>query len=296
MIGTVVFLFILQGCSHTPKSAFANEPESIPFSYVQEDFIVLPATLEDSVNGKFVFDTGIGINLISLSVCERLHCKITGSFIGKRMSGQTLTIPTAHVRSLSVGHHRVTDATVGVMDMEQFFPGKRIDGFISLSVFKNQAFTVDYRNHFLKLETQESLAEVKRMGLSAPIKFKTENGELDILISVKLPNGVPITVLVDSGSQVPILDERFMKDLNINPSSKDVVIRKGKDETGHEYSRYFAYLNGRMTLTPQPSIGIDSPKVMFQKIIYDGLIGYYFLREFNVTFDLPNSELVFRKP
>ena len=211
------------------------------------------------------------------------------------MSGQSLTIPTAKVRSLSVGNHRVADATVGVLDIEQFFPGQGIDGFISLSLFKNQPFTVDYQNHSLKLETQESLAKIKNTGLSTPIKFKTQNGELDILLSITLPNGAPITVLVDSGSQVPILDERFMKDLNVDPAGKDVSLKKGKDETGHEYNRYFTKLNGRIALASQHSIGIDSPKVMFQKIIYDGLIGYYFLREFSVTFNLPDSELVFRK-
>jgi hypothetical protein len=43
-------------------------------------------------------------------------------------------------------------------------------------------------------------------------------------------------------------------------------------------------------------MGVDSLSVMFQKIIYDGLVGHYFLREFRVTYDLPRKEMIFRKP
>jgi hypothetical protein len=35
---------------------------------------------------------------------------------------------------------------------------------------------------------------------------------------------------------------------------------------------------------------------MFQEIIYDGLIGDEFLRQFAVTFDLERSTLVFQRP
>jgi hypothetical protein len=35
---------------------------------------------------------------------------------------------------------------------------------------------------------------------------------------------------------------------------------------------------------------------MFQKIIYDGLVGDSFLRSFVVTFDVWNSRMVFARP
>ncbi|HYK34247.1 MAG TPA: hypothetical protein VEV63_19900 [Streptosporangiaceae bacterium] len=36
--------------------------------------------------------------------------------------------------------------------------------------------------------------------------------------------------------------------------------------------------------------------VMFQKIIYDGLIGDRFLRNFTTTYDLVNSRMIFAVP
>jgi hypothetical protein len=35
---------------------------------------------------------------------------------------------------------------------------------------------------------------------------------------------------------------------------------------------------------------------MFQKIIYDGLIGDQFLRNFVTTYDLPGSRMIFAPP
>ena len=35
---------------------------------------------------------------------------------------------------------------------------------------------------------------------------------------------------------------------------------------------------------------------MFQEIIYDGLIGDRFLRNFTVTYDLPRSRMIFALP
>ena len=35
------------------------------------------------------------------------------------------------------------------------------------------------------------------------------------------------------------------------------------------------------------------PEVMFQRIIYDGLVGDAFLRRFTVTYDLPRERVVF---
>ena len=34
---------------------------------------------------------------------------------------------------------------------------------------------------------------------------------------------------------------------------------------------------------------------MFQKIIYDGLVGHSFFRNFNVTYNLPEAEMIFSK-
>ena len=48
-----------------------------------------------------------------------------------------------------------------------------------------------------------------------------------------------------------------------------------------------------MRVAGAPKLAQRDPDVMFQKIIYDGLVGHSFLRNFAVTFDLPNGRVVF---
>ena len=98
---------------------------------------------------------------------------------------------------------------------------------------------------------------------------------------------------VDTGSDTLILDEKFIPRLGVKTANLKKV--EGKDETGHSYLRYFGEIPGPMALSKAPELEQKKFKIMFQKIIYDGLIGQSFLRNFIVTFDLPRSRLIFSK-
>lgn len=53
---------------------------------------------------RFGLDTGIGITLLSNAFAQRLGVAPNGEvFVGRRMSGQALTVPLARVPSLDVG-------------------------------------------------------------------------------------------------------------------------------------------------------------------------------------------------
>ncbi|HEY2777623.1 MAG TPA: hypothetical protein VGI77_06935 [Gaiellaceae bacterium] len=82
------------------------------------------------------------------------------------------------------------------------------------------------------------------------------------------------------------LDERF-RDLGAEEERRV----EGTDETGNAYTRRFTTLPGRVHPSAAPELGQDDPEVMFQRIIYDGLVGAAFLRRFVVTFDVPGASL-----
>lgn len=268
----------------------------IPFSYVEQNFIVIPVKINDAIAGKFVLDTGIGVSLISKSLCDQLKCKIKSNHTGKRMSGQELTLPISEVKSLSFGNIRQTEMPVGVFDMEQLMPGTGVDGFLSIGFFKNHAFTVDYKNKVLTIETDSTLEKVKSAGVTVPIQIDHQGVSTSIHMPLILPNGKQISAEVDTGSQALILDEKFMAALGIKGTDSSVRQKEGKDETGHAFNRYFTTLNRAVHLPDHPEMKVESINVMFQKIIYDGLVGHFFLREFTVTYNLKKSEMIFRKP
>ncbi|MCE3013283.1 MAG: retropepsin-like domain-containing protein [Proteobacteria bacterium] len=292
-ISLISLLFFISSCSTTPKG---EVPMEIPFSYVEQSFILVPLKINDTITGKFVLDTGIGVNLISKSLCERLKCVGKSSHTGKRMSGQELTIPISEVESLSFGSIRLTKVPVGVFDMEQLMPGAGVDGFLSIGFFKENAFTVDYKQNVITLETDSSLKKIELAGAAIPIKIDRKGASSSIHLPLVLPNGMQISFQVDTGSQALILDERYMAALGIKGTDKDVRNKEGKDETGHVFNRFFTTLKGGVHLPEHPETKVDPINVMFQKIIHEGLVGHFFLREFDVTYDLKNSRMIFRKP
>lgn len=71
---------------------------------------------------------------------------------------------------------------------------------------------------------------------------------------------------------------------------------RGTDETGHPCTRCFATARGDVGLSGAGQFRMTDPDVLFQKIIYDGLVGDSFLRQFVTTYDLGNGRMLFGFP
>lgn len=227
---------------------------------------------------EFILDTGIGVNIISSELAKKLGCPTTNvTFTGQRMSGQKVTIPLSWVRSLSLGPHRQQFVTVGVLDFTDFIPHgpewDSIEGFLSLNFFRTQAFTLDYANRCLRLENPQQ-------GTPVELKLKDEDGVALTAFAYADVNGQKALLEVDSGSDSLILHDRY------RPAGLTVKTVEGKDETGHRFVRRFGTLPGYVAFAGQRQ---SDPRVMFQDIIYDGLLGHDYLRRFTVTFDLAHS-------
>lgn len=115
----------------------------------------------------------------------------------------------------------------------------------------------------------------------------------DVYIDLTLPGGQSVKVEVDTGSDSLILNQPFAAQNAIDLEADGIRKLLGQDETGHEYARYFTTLPGDISLTAAPTFRQHDPQVMFQKIIYDGLIGDEFLRNFVTTYDLAQSRMIF---
>ena len=287
------FAGFLIGCKSAPlQNSTANN--EIPFRYYKT-FVVVPVTVDGSIKKDFLLDTGAGINIISKSLSTQLLSKETGEFRGKRMSGQEISIPMSVVGKLSLGDLTNKDIPVGLFDLDDLVPGAHIDGILSLDFFKDAAVTIDYDRNVLRFERTDELQKIKRTGTVVPVTLDRQGPSLDVFMPLILPTGKQVLLEVDTGSQDLILDEKFMKPLGFSKKDQRLRVREGKDETGHLYKRYFTKLTGAVHIPNSLAMKMELPDVMFQKIIYDGLIGHYFLEKFLVTYDLPNSEMIFRR-
>ena len=95
------------------------------------------------------------------------------------------------------------------------------------------------------------------------------------------------------GSDTLILDAGHAAALGIRLDDPAVRRFEGLDETGNAYVRSFTHLDETIHVTGAPSLAQTGTDVMFQEIIYDGLIGDAFLRRFVVTYDQPGERMIF---
>ncbi|MBX3261223.1 MAG: aspartyl protease family protein [Labilithrix sp.] len=283
------------GAARVPAAPAARPPasstETIPLRY-DRHLPSLAVRIDGELDARFAFDTGIGINLISKSLCKMLSCASAGRYVGTRMSGQEITVPLARVRSLAVGHEEQRDVVVGVLDLEDFVESSDVQGFVSLDFFRRRAFTLDERRSELVLEDAASLDRRVAGGVAVPIEVRSAGEAVTVFLPLEV-GGQPALAEVDTGSDALILDERFLASLGVDRSAAKVV--EGRDEAGHAFTRWFAEVNADVHPAGAPAIRQAGMRTMFQKIIHDGLVGRRFLEPWAVTFDLPRQRMVFAR-
>jgi hypothetical protein len=268
---------------------------SVAFEYRQHALLVPVTTC--GIETSFLLDTGAGLSLISDQLAARVGCVPDGStYTGHRMSGQPLTIPLGRVGSLDLGTNSAHDITVGILDFPALAGLEGLGGMLSLSYFRSVPVTIDYQAGLVVIEDQASLERRLDAGTAVSVQVDYDGASTDLMLGIDLPGGRAIAVEVDTGSDTLILNESLAADAGVDLRSHRTVKSESKDETGNEFVRYFTTMSGDIGVTGAPKIRMSNPDVMFQKIIYDGLVGDRFLRNFTTTYDLANSRMIFAVP
>jgi len=267
-----------------------------PFERIHH--LVTVPVLVGGRKARFILDTGIGLTLLSDRLCTEIGCHTDGSsFTGRRMSGQEVTVPLATAPPLSFGGVTRQDDLVGIIALGGFPPELcRVDGFLSLAFFDEVPFTVDYARDAVIVESPASADERTRDGSAVAVRLERDGPAVDAFMQLDLPGARTVQVEIDMGSDSLILDERLAEAAGVDLDRDGVRRLEGHDETGHAYTRFFTRLDGSISATGAPSVAQTDPEVMFQRIIYDGLVGDAFLRRFTVTYDLPRERVVFCAP
>lgn len=267
----------------------------VPYDYLKH-VLVVPVRVAD-VPTRFVFDTGIGINLVSESLAERLGCGPDGSsFAGQRMSGQEVTAPLTRLPALTVGDRTSQDVPAGIFDMHAMAGLEGVEGFVSLSFFRTTPVTIDYAAGQLILEDAAALARRAEHGTAVGVQVEYDDCSTRVVLGLDLPGGRSVAVEVDTGSDALILDSSLAPEVGVDLAAGSTRVLEGADETGHKFARYFTTISGDVSVTGAPEFRVGALEIMFQKIIYQGLVGDASLRNFTTTYDLPNRRMIFSAP
>jgi len=265
----------------------------VPFERIGGHLTVVPVELDGSVPSRFVLDTGIGFPLISRELAQRLGCSAIGApYIGRRMSGQSLSVPLGVVRSLRLGDLVRHDVTVGIFDLRPMFAAyPMIEGFLAPGFFEPAAFTLRPSHATVDVEDATTLAGLRARGTTVPMQVVRDGPSVTLFTWLRLPTGQPVKVEIDTGSDALILNRPLLEELGLDERSPDVRSVRGTDETGRAYVRWFASLRGPVSFEAAPKLVQSRVEAMFQEIIYDGLLGTRMLDRYDATFDVAGARL-----
>jgi Aspartyl protease len=181
----------------------------VSFDYLQH-LVTVPASV-NGIEGRFVLDSGIGLTLLRSELAESAGVRPTGaSFTGRRMSGQSVTIPLGEVPHMTFAGSTCEQVEVGIFDMSPFpddFAG--IGGFLSLAFFPDSPLTVDYRRGVVLVETRETLAARYAEGVPVSVDVQRDGPSVTMFMPLTIPGGRSISVEIYMGSDELILDERL---------------------------------------------------------------------------------------
>ncbi|WP_203716907.1 retropepsin-like aspartic protease [Asanoa siamensis] len=239
---------------------------------------------------RFLVDTGIGVTVVAAAVAARPDVRPTGaSFSGQRMSGQWISADLVRLPPLDLAGHAVDGHVAAVADLGDVDGPHGFAGIIGLGFFENQVVTTDPRAMTLAVRPAEGFGE---QGAEIPLDVRRHGPSVDPFTTLVLPSGREVVVEVDTGSDDLILDTRFLADCGVGPDDAGVVTKTGVDETGYRWTRRWATAAGAVHLAAAPSTARARPRVLFQDIVHDGLVGTDYLDRYRLHVDVTGARMV----
>ncbi|HTX84680.1 MAG TPA: retropepsin-like aspartic protease [Streptosporangiaceae bacterium] len=260
----------------------------VTFDRVQH-LVRVPVRVNDSAY-RFLIDTGIGISVVSSAVAARSDVTwMNETFTGRRMSGQAVPIPLVRLPNLKLGNYEVDGHVAGVADLGDLDGPQGFAGILGPGFFAGHVVTTDPA---AKAVTVCEAGHVPQEGYEIPLEVRHNGLSVDCFATLVLPSGRKLCVEVDTGSGSLILDTQFMRDCRVTADDESVSTEKGTDETGHSWIRHWATIAGDVHLAAAPETAQTAPRVQFQDIIHDGLLGADYLYRYRTTFDVPGARLL----
>jgi hypothetical protein len=205
------------------------------------------------------------------------------------MSGQTVGVDLIRLPLFDLAGYTVDGHVAGVADLGSSDGPNGFDGIIGPSFFDNHIVTTDSRATTLTVRAAAGFGE---KGAEIPLDIRRHGPSVDPFTTLVLPSGREVTVEVDTGSDNLILDTRFMADCGIGVDDDGVTTKTGVDETGYHWTRRWATARGDIYLAAAPQTAQKHPRIQFQDIIHDGLLGTDYLERYRLNFDLTGARMI----
>ena len=258
-----------------------------------QPLILVPVEVNDQGPFEFILDTGAGTSLLSTELAARLQMKILGSKQG-HTAGGGVSVSLAKVDSICIAQARLADLDVGIVDLKPIGTavGARIDGDLGYNFLKNYRISIDYEKSQLRLEDAHRV-DVFHRGVQTEIPLRLASPAKPlILVEVFANRKGPFQFAIDTGTSTTAITPELAKRIGVKASPV------GEANTGGEKVAVTAgvvesFMVGGAKADRLQVIVADFFNALSEAVgaKLDGIVGYNFLRSYNVVIDYPNERL-----
>lgn len=236
--------------------------QKVPIQLLPSGHIITKATIDGKV-GNFIFDTGGGINLFFDSFAKDLKQKTTYNFLTAfRATGEKIVVPTFQNDEVDFAGKKFKNIPYSTFNMSL----NGIDGLISLQMFSDTDFIIDYDKKEIILS---DLSKIKTSKVFDIQLSSNADKSIDIFTYILLNDQFKIQVLLDSGAGNDSfwLSEKLIPTLQLDPSKLELKEMKSEFDEKVVTKHY----KGSINSISNPFVSLKDPKVVFvEGLIYEG--------------------------
>ncbi|WP_313992487.1 retropepsin-like aspartic protease [Xanthocytophaga flava] len=266
-----------------------------PVEVLPSGHIIIKASV-NGVEGKFFFDTGGGINLLTKKFADKVKNikKEDGYFTGFRATGERLDVPLYKAQTISIGNWTYKQPTLTILDVDL----ASYDGLISMNLFENQPFTLDLNQNLFTLETAKSLD--KKQGQKVGLQIQKERGvAVSLFTYVVLNETDTLQFSLDSGAgnNTFSIHSRYAQSTGIDLSDTTKVksfLRKSEFNPNVQTGYYVTSVK-KLQLKDAAPVNIENFTTRFTTdLIYDGIMSINWFGKV-ISIDIKNATMIVGK-
>lgn len=264
------------------------QAQELPIRILEEGHIVVPLKVNDSISANFILDTGAGVTVMSSKFFSKISSstKEMGYFTGFRHDGDRLDGELYSIQSIELGGYVQKDIVGAIYPPLDDYG---IEGLLSMTFFRNKAFSIDYKNQKLVLLNDDQLEKVAEQFTSVPISLYQKGGvSLDFSIPICVNNEIVVNAEFDTGSgyHTILINPYFMQKLNLDSTK----LTSSVYTTPVEGNELTDYISQQEISVCNSGLERQSKTVLFrEKLIYEALIGSGLFADKRITIDIPGK-------
>jgi predicted aspartyl protease len=278
----------------TPRT-LASKSSTVRFHLAggAQPLILVPVEVNEQGPFDFILDTGAGTSLLGIELADKLKVKVLGSKQGQSAGG-AVSVSLAKVDSFAVGEARMGDIEVGIVDLKQIGAavGAKIDGDLGYNFLKSFRVSIDYEKSQLRLDDPRRLDVFHRSGRTeVPLRLASPAKPL-ILVEVRANRKGPFQFAIDTGTSTTAITPELAKKLGVKGSPIGPATTAGA-HAAVTAGMLESFMVGGAKIDRMPVVVADFFATLSEAVgaKLDGIVGYNFLRNYNVVIDYPNERL-----